>query len=127
MINGHEIVPLGKSSELAIKICLTNFSSLNIKEVTKQRFHNDFTAKNGGFITILLPKTAINNYKIVTLGKSSELAIQICLKNFSSLNIKEVTKQQFHNDFTAKNGYFITILLPKTAINSYEKVTLGKW
>ena len=63
---------------------------------------------------ILPPKTAINGYKIVTLGKSSELTIQICLKNFSSLNVKEVTERRFYNDFTAENGGFITILPPKT-------------
>ena len=80
--------------------------------------------QNGGFITILPPKMAINSNEIVTLGNSSELAIQICLKNLSSLNIKEVTKRQFHNDFTAKNGGFITILPPKTAISTIKIVKI---
>ena len=40
--------------------------------------------QNGGFITILPPKTAINGHEIVTIGKSSELAIQNCLKSLPS-------------------------------------------
>ena len=70
--NGNVMLIFRKYSETVIQNCLKGFPSSKIMgDIHCQKNCGKIIKKNGGFITILPHKTAVNGSEMITAGKYS--------------------------------------------------------